>query len=503
MAVDPVIQELLDLIEPPQDGRHARPTSGFGRVRNVGTSPHGGFDVNRGRGVLPNGRVTSPIYGKIKKIDPSLGRVVIEERDPVSGEPTGYDVEILHTQTQTVQKDDPVKPTQQIGTQGDVGAPGAFHAHIQVYHGDRTPLNPLRHLFEYHHPGEPIPPLPQFEPLQLPPREQGGPASTSGGEGSLPSQLFPGMAIPGAVGSTSVGGPAGPTPLVPPVQPRSQAPGGAPSNSGATPLNFAPQPRQNFGPFTLPESSRPDASGGIRGRFSQPGNAPILEGPAFGAPRVSGLVASPGVPGSGGSTGQIGDGNGIGNWWTTLRSVPQAPSQDAWANIPKPRLSPPSLPGDPASKSVLVRAAAAAAGVPNRNNVFEDDVPEAGPTQSSESGAASVRRLSSVIPGLDLNRPPPEPGGLLGIASGEPNSPSPPLVPFPLEALFAPDRNRALDDWAASSPRSPITPPAQDAPGGFLGLLAAAAGIDPSHPFQPTPPVDPASVRRLVGRRVQ
>jgi len=146
MAVDPVIQELLDLIEPPQDGRHARPTSGFGRVRNVGTSPHGGFDVNRGRGVLPNGRVTSPIYGKIKKIDPSLGRVVIEERDPVSGEPTGYDVEILHTQTQTVQKDDPVKPTQQIGTQGDVGAPGAFHAHIQVYHGDRTPLNPLRHL---------------------------------------------------------------------------------------------------------------------------------------------------------------------------------------------------------------------------------------------------------------------------------------------------------------------------------------------------------------------
>ena len=55
MAVDPVIQELMDLIEPPDDGDQARPTSDFGAGRNVGTSPHGGFDMNRGRGVQQHG----------------------------------------------------------------------------------------------------------------------------------------------------------------------------------------------------------------------------------------------------------------------------------------------------------------------------------------------------------------------------------------------------------------------------------------------------------------
>ena len=58
MAVDPVIQELLNLVEPPDDGYQARPTSDFGTGRSTGTSPHGGFDMNRGRGVQPHGRVT-------------------------------------------------------------------------------------------------------------------------------------------------------------------------------------------------------------------------------------------------------------------------------------------------------------------------------------------------------------------------------------------------------------------------------------------------------------
>ena len=171
MAVDPVIQKLMDLIEPPDDGDQASPTSEFGAGRTTGSNPHGGFDMNRGRGVQPHGRVTSPVYGRIKEIKPELGRIVIEEwHDPISKKPTGYDVEILHTRTRTVKEGDPVKPKDQIGTQGDVGAGrGEFHAHIQVYRsGDRTPLNPLRHLFEYHHPGESIPPLPQFEPLQVP-----------------------------------------------------------------------------------------------------------------------------------------------------------------------------------------------------------------------------------------------------------------------------------------------------------------------------------------------
>ena len=155
MAVDPVIQTLMDLIEPPDDGDQARPTSDFGSGRRTGSSPHGCFDMNRGRGVQPHGRVTSPVYGKIKEIKPKLGRIVIEEWDPVTHKRTGYDVEILHTQTRTVKEGDPVEPAQQIGTQGDIGAErGEFHAHIQVYRsGDRTPLNPMRHLFEYHHPG--------------------------------------------------------------------------------------------------------------------------------------------------------------------------------------------------------------------------------------------------------------------------------------------------------------------------------------------------------------
>jgi hypothetical protein len=151
MAVDRVIQELMDLIEPPDDGHQARPSSDFAAGRSTGSNPHVGFDMNRGRGVQPHGPVTSPVYGMIKEIKPKLGRIVIEEWDPVNLEPTGYDVEILHTETRTVKEGQEVKPKQQIGTQGDVGAPGAFHAHVQVVRsGDstRTPLNPLTHLFD-------------------------------------------------------------------------------------------------------------------------------------------------------------------------------------------------------------------------------------------------------------------------------------------------------------------------------------------------------------------
>src|SRR6185312_5502099 len=98
MAVDPVIQRLLDLIEPPQDGHQANSTSGFGVSRSRGTSPHVGIDVNRGRGVLQNGPVASPVYGTVKEVHPELGRIVIEERDPFTDKRTGYTVEVLHTQ---------------------------------------------------------------------------------------------------------------------------------------------------------------------------------------------------------------------------------------------------------------------------------------------------------------------------------------------------------------------------------------------------------------------
>lgn len=72
MAVDPVIQKLMDLIEPPDDGDQASPTSEFGAGRTTGSNPHGGFDMNRGRGVQPHGRVTSPVYGSIKESNLSL-----------------------------------------------------------------------------------------------------------------------------------------------------------------------------------------------------------------------------------------------------------------------------------------------------------------------------------------------------------------------------------------------------------------------------------------------
>ena len=275
----------MDLIEPPDNGHQARGTSDFGADRTTGSNPHGGFDINRGRGVQPHGRLMSPVYGRIKKIDPKLGRIVIEERDPVSGDPTGYDVEILHTQTQTVKKDDPVTPTDQIGTQGDIGAGrGEFHAHIQVYRsGDRTPLNPLRHLFEYHHPGESIPPLPQFEPLQVPPREQrgsapqpgnqrqlapsGAPTSNDAPAGAMSTRLSPGTPIPGAEGPSAIGGPGPLRPLMPPAPSRSSAPTNptAPTvDPTLPPLHFAPQTPQRVGPFEAPGLFRSDVFGGPR-----------------------------------------------------------------------------------------------------------------------------------------------------------------------------------------------------------------------------------------------
>jgi hypothetical protein len=281
MAVDPVIQSLMDLIEPPEDGHRAGGTSNFGADRSTGTTPHVGFDMSRGRGVLPHGRVTSPVYGKIKKIDPALGRIVIEEwDDPVHKRPTGYDVEILHTQTQSLKEGDNVAPKQQIGTQGDVGAPGAFHAHIQVLHGDRAPINPLRHLFEYHNPGEPIPPLRQFQPERLPPRDQGGSAPQPANQrqpapdrassnplaGETPSQFPSGTAIPGAEGPTSIGGPAGPRPLVSPGRSRLLAPiGPAPAvDPMLPPPHFAPDAPRSPGPSAVPGLFRSDASGGPR-----------------------------------------------------------------------------------------------------------------------------------------------------------------------------------------------------------------------------------------------
>jgi hypothetical protein len=99
MATNRIIQDLIDLIEQPdEEGRKASPTSEFGNPRGTGTNPHGGLDINRGHAV--GGEVSSPVHGIIGSVDEKnnpRGRIVIHEVDPVTGKLTGFDVEILHT----------------------------------------------------------------------------------------------------------------------------------------------------------------------------------------------------------------------------------------------------------------------------------------------------------------------------------------------------------------------------------------------------------------------
>jgi hypothetical protein len=299
MAKNPIIQKLIDLIEVPENGRSASPTSEFGKRRNQGSDPHGGLDVNRGRAV--GGSVSSPVYGIIGEGGGGkYGKIIIHEVDPVTKQLTGIDIEILHTQAQFFRPRDRVEPGQVIGSEGGVGADGVSHAHVQVFRGtDPTPLNPLRHLYEYHHPGQPVPSFPELSPYSVPPKHgpRRNPAndpifqtpgqSPAGREPSLPQtvlpgdnpaaraplQLSPGMPIPDVQGPSSVGGPNGPTPLVAPRGP--VGPGQIPAPTVPS-LNFAPpSPPPGFGPFT-----RSDNSGGSGNESPppQPLNLPTLPG---------------------------------------------------------------------------------------------------------------------------------------------------------------------------------------------------------------------------------
>lgn len=142
--------------------------------------------------------------------------------------------------------------------------------------------------------------------------------------------------------------------------------------------------------------------------------------------------------------------------------------------------------------------------------------------QHSEIAATPTRRVSTMFPNAgpleqNLSSRSIAPFRVLG---GQPNAPSRPPMSFPLEALLAPDRNRALDQWASSKPRSaggrpaPSVPtpnvpalnlsapsppapsmldqgaapisyvpdPTQDAPGGILRRLAQMNAFDPSDP---------------------
>jgi len=65
-------------------------------------------------------------------------------------------------------------------------------------------------------------------------------------------------------------------------------------------------------------------------------------------------------------------------------------------------------------------------------------------------------------------------------ASAQLGSPAYPPTRFPLEALLAPDRNRALDQWASSSPRRDASPPLQRASADLPGEVPSITRDVPS-----------------------
>ncbi|UWU79656.1 hypothetical protein N2603_14685 [Bradyrhizobium huanghuaihaiense] len=68
----------------------------------------------------------------------------------------------------------------------------------------------------------------------------------------------------------------------------------------------------------------------------------------------------------------------------------------------------------------------------------------------------------------------------LQFASDQFSSPAFPPTRFPLEALLAPDRNRALDQWASSSPQRDPSPPAQRASADLPGEVPSITRHVPS-----------------------
>jgi murein DD-endopeptidase MepM/ murein hydrolase activator NlpD len=488
--LDPRIQAILDFLEPPQAGQRGRISSQFGSAagRPPGSSiPHGGLDVNRGRGVLPHGDVGSPVYGRVVGIDRAKGlnRITIQEFLPGTETPTGYTVEILHTETQSVAPDDRVRPGQVIGSQGDVGAgKGNFHAHIQIFRGQGSPRqNPLLHLFQYHFPGQPVPPLPQLSPAEVPARQSNGePIQSPNPQGpgtTVPlQQLSPGMPIPDLQGPSSIGGPNGPTPLVAPRGP--VGPGQIPAPTVPS-LNFAPpSPPASFGPFTRPDNS---GSSGNESTEPQPLNLPTLPG------------------------------------WLTPSFPFLIPADHPFGLSPIPG-------GEPAiNPDVALQLPA--------------------PSQSGSGNAPGVplRRISSAYPGMtlpDADQPaPPQPGRPLGIFTGKP-MPSWP-VPPPLGGLLnnsnASGNGDLVDFLMGLLPRNPPQPeppqqtadsiperrlgrrtysispasvfdtgapavplaPSADAnySGGLLGMLAAPAGSDPNQPAPPDDEQEQADLQAL------
>ncbi|MBR0756569.1 hypothetical protein JQ604_30695 [Bradyrhizobium jicamae] len=296
-----------------------------------------------------------------------------------------------------------------------------------TYKADPDTFDINKPVFPYQN-GEPKPALQsgqtsQPRSPQVRPSLPGSALSPDNPKPVVAPRPLPDTGIPGAGGPTSVGGPNGPAPLVPPVRSRSPAPPSPAPVADPTlpPLHFAPEEPRNFSPFALPKLFRSDALGGSDVASAVFGsNAPALITSSFGAPRVAPEATSPAVSG----IDPIGDGNGIGDWKTSVALAPS--SNPAQAPV-----------------RMLVRLPSS---------------PSIDPGQSGEAAAA---------PAITDR------------------APSFPPVRFPLEALLAPDRNRALDQWASSSRRKDAPPPTQRASIGLPGLFASLQGGDPSNRDQP------------------
>jgi hypothetical protein len=224
---DPRIQELLQLLIESDPTHPPFINSPFAKTgRKPGTNPHVGVDVLlRNQNEVNNGHpyLLSPFDGQIIEFQPKLGRIVVKGKDPVTGELRL--VELLHSQTQLFDPDHlpaDVKRGQRIGTMGGVGAGGRVHLHVQSFQaGDagRTPLNPLKSLFEYLHPGEPVPALDAFTPPQI--YRDSTPSlrpSGSNGRDQPSSAVSPGR-------------------MQPAIAPTHNMPGGFPEN-GAPPISY-------------------------------------------------------------------------------------------------------------------------------------------------------------------------------------------------------------------------------------------------------------------------
>lgn len=134
-------KEKMKNVLPPAGQLDAHETSGFGVRRKDGSSPHGGIDFNYnvpGQAGLnlrhPN--VYSPVDGTVVK-EPGGKYGMVSIRDT-----KGFLHEILHLQSQSVSKGQPIKAGQPIGSMGGVGAGERQHVHYQIHDRSGNLVNP-------------------------------------------------------------------------------------------------------------------------------------------------------------------------------------------------------------------------------------------------------------------------------------------------------------------------------------------------------------------------